>query len=64
MRWVRVLDADHLWFVSVSCVEWVCVVVRVRLAELAAWPDIGLWPGIGSWWAIASPSFADYRIEA
>jgi hypothetical protein len=59
------MDPGHLWFFSVSCVEWVCVVVGVRLREVAAaWPEIGLWPEIESWWAIASMSFAEYRIEA
>jgi hypothetical protein len=59
------MDPGHLWFFSVSCVEWVCVVVRVRLREVAvAWPEIYLWPEISSWWEIASPSFVEYRIEA
>jgi hypothetical protein len=59
------MDPGHLWFFSVSSVEWVCVVVRVRLRVVAAaWPEIGLWPEIESWWAIASTSFVEYRIEA
>jgi len=58
------MDPWHLWFFSVSCVEWVCVVVRVRLQQAAAWLEIGLWPEIESSWAIASTSFVDYRIDA
>lgn len=58
------MDPWHLWFFTVSCVEWVCVVVRVRLREAAlAWPEIGLWPQIESWSEIASTSFVDYRID-
>jgi hypothetical protein len=59
------MDPCHLWFFSVSCVEWVCVVVQVRLLRVAAeWPEIRLWPEIESWWEIASTSFVDYRMEA
>jgi hypothetical protein len=59
------MDPWHLWFFSVSCVEWVCVVVQVRLQWVAAvWPEIRLWPEIESWWEIASTSFVDYRMEA
>jgi hypothetical protein len=59
------VDPWHLCFFLVSCVEWVCVVVRVRLQQVAAaWPELGLWPEIESWWAIASTSFVEYRLEA
>lgn len=59
------MDLWHLWFLSVSCVEWVCVVVPARLQWIAAaWPELGLWPEIESWWEIASTSFADFPIEA
>jgi hypothetical protein len=59
------MDPWHLWFFSVSCVEWVCVVVRVRLRDaVAAWPETGLWPEIGSFSGTASTSFVDYPIAA
>jgi hypothetical protein len=59
------MDAGHLWFFSVSCVEWVCVVVEVRLkTAVAAWPEIGLWPEIESWWEIASTSCVEYPLAA
>lgn len=58
------MDPWHVWFFTVSCVEWVCVVVRVRLREAAQVRlEIEPWPQIESWWATASTSFVDYRIE-
>jgi hypothetical protein len=58
------MDPWHLCFFLVSSVEWVCVVLGVRLRQIAAvWPEIGLWPEIESWWEIASTSFVDYRME-
>jgi hypothetical protein len=52
------MDPWHLWEVSESCVEWLCVVVLGRLL-----PAIEAWLGAGSWLEIASLSSAEFLLE-
>jgi hypothetical protein len=52
------MDPWHVWEVSESCVEWVCVVVLSRLL-----PVIEAWQDAGSWLEIASLNSAGFLVE-
>ncbi len=49
----------HLWEVTESCVEWLCVVVLSRLL-----PEAGSLSGTGSWLVIVSMSSVEFLTEA